>query len=245
MIPTELEKLILAGKAKFKTYAMGGSGVGTIEMNASSKIIVVIGFDWNPFDDGDVTNQVDPLTASAFMHHTMRLNNGADRFHWNFRDSWAALPVPFNLATRLMPFFGQPHHYPAYVVSKQSIIVDIWKFGDPQNTNWSESTPPTSTGEEDVPQGYGLDRVNRRIVSSNQAIINNMGIKRDPSATAGGGNRVRNEMFDEIHPEFQLFGDQTKVISPGAPDGFKHVFAYPLVNFYYVEVNEVPDGFLQ
>lgn len=50
MLTPYLEQLIHEGKAEYKEFAIGGSGVGTIPVQTSEKV-VIIDFTWNPFCD--------------------------------------------------------------------------------------------------------------------------------------------------------------------------------------------------
>lgn len=55
MLSQELEKLIRDGKARYKSYAVGGSGVGTIPVQANEKIVIT-DFTWFPFCDVDISS---------------------------------------------------------------------------------------------------------------------------------------------------------------------------------------------
>jgi len=58
MLTPELERLIREGKAEYKTYTIGGSGVGTIPVDAQKRIVIT-DFIWHPFSD-------QPLVAGEF-----------------------------------------------------------------------------------------------------------------------------------------------------------------------------------
>lgn len=233
MITPGLEKLILCGKAKYKTVSIGGSGVGTILVPATALYIVLVDIIWNGFNDVpsfETETNYDNLTAKQI--HTLRLRNGKEDIIYNFRDSFS------RGGASTVPFFGPAGQYNTFILAKQNIQVEIFKFGSPKLTTWITDTIPSTSNEPDQPNGYGNATTIRSIRTANGAEISSMGLPVDPGGVLYGP-RTRNEFFDDIT---NFPADENKLRSPTLSASS---YGFPLITFGIVEVNEVPDDYLR
>lgn len=235
MVTAGLEKLILCGKAKYKTVSIGGSGVGTIICPPTAQFIVLVDIIWNGFNDVpnfESETNYDNLTGKQI--HTLRLRNGKEDIIYNFRDSFV------RGGASSVPFFGPAQQYTSYILAKQHIQVDVFKFGAPKLTTWITDTIPLTSNEPAQPNGYGGQPTIRSIRTGNGAEISSMGLPIDPGGVLYGP-RTRNEFYDDITTPAPV-GDDNKLSSPTLSGSS---YGFPLVTFGVVEVNEVPDDFLR
>lgn len=232
MIPSLLEKLILSGKAEFKTYAMGGSAMGTIVV-PTNNLCVVVGFIWHGFNDADIFS-VDQATTRNIDSgiHTMRLKStsGGKVNLFNFRDSFVTnkdLDTNINYAV-----FPAGQFYPAYITSQDDIQIDIWKLkGDTMNFGFAAVNP--EVGEQNPPRGYNGLQVNQQTQTDGGGVINNIGGSRNTNL--GGIPQIRNEFFGQINVLAAL----------SDPTGYSVLtYAFPLVTFQYVLINELSQNWL-
>lgn len=238
MVTSGLEKLILTGSAKYKTYSIGGSGVGTIQCPNSALYIVLVDFIWNPFADVDLAQGTNLDSLTGQLIHTMRLRNSKDTFIYNFRDSFSrgqAGSIPF--------FGGAGRQYDSYIVSKENLEINIFKFSPVKLASFNIDTIPLTTNEDPSPVGYGGQPAVRSVSTLNSSKISSMGLFRDPGSLAGAGGSDKNEFFDGILTPPSAAGDN-KLTPPNTANN-DTVFGFPLITFGIVEVNEVPDSNLR
>lgn len=237
MVTPGLEKLILSGSAKYKTYSIGGSGVGTIQCPKTALYIVIVDFIWNPFADVDLAAGTNFDSLTGQLIHTMRLRNEKDTFIYNFRDSFsrgAAGSIPF--------FGGAGKQYQSYIVSKENIEIDIFKFSPPKLITWITDTIPLETGENPAPLGYGGQPAIRSLRTPSGSQVSAMGTFRDPNGFPVNSVNDKNEFYDNIITP--AVGADNKLTPPNTLQN-DTVFGFPLVTFGIVEVNEVPDSNLR
>lgn len=238
MITPILENMILSGKARYKTFSTGGSGVATIQCPKNSLYIIVVDFIWHPFADLNLETEANWDTLTGKQIHTMRMRNGKNTFIYNFRDSYSTGNRA--AATGFVPFFPSAKQYNTYIISKQDIQIDIFKFAQPKLAAWQYDQVPITTNEPDQPHGYARQTAVRKITTGSGAIINTIGNFRDPAVTPDNPAN-RNEFFDDILTP-PAGGDDNKLANPGV---IPNVFCFPLVTFGIVEVNETPDSELR
>lgn len=194
--------------------------------------IVVTDFIWNPFADVDLASATNLDALTGQLIHTMRLYNSKDSFIYNFRDSFLrgqAGTVPY--------FGGAGKQYSSYILSKENLQGDIFKFASPKLATWNVDIVPLTTNEPGSPLGYGGQRVVRSVFTPQGARVSSMGMYRDPgSVSSNVGNR--NEFFDNLLDP--PAGDNNKLTPPNTLQN-DTVFGFPLVTFGVVEVNEIPD----
>lgn len=240
-ITTLLEELVLSGRANWRTYCTGGSGVASIPMSGNSKYMVVTGFIWNPFNDSDVVGQNEIFRLINKNIHTLMLDNGKKKFFWDFRDSFFKNTTPDLAVQDNIPNFAPPTFYPAYVTSKNEIKINIRKFSDPNQTLWNSDTIPLSTEEDPSPNGYGGQAQIRSIDTSNGVSISEMGLFRDPNSLLPNLDRQKNEFVDDLSA---LALDSNLLNSPATlGDGRINSFSFPIITFYVVDINEEPSQY--
>lgn len=132
MLPSGLEAWIQKGKAQYKTFVLGGSGVGTIPI-PTSKFIIITDFDYFPFIDNPGHASLHRIFQVSFSsqksknHYVIRSNNNL--FHFQ-RD--------------------------CYLVHEGDVNIDIVSV--PPSLLWTTTylpLPPISQ-EQPLPVGYGI-----------------------------------------------------------------------------------------
>lgn len=233
MIPSHLEKLILAGFAEYRSYSIGGSGVGTIPCAENSEFIVITGIMWNPFHDRQLTTGVVASDIMTRINHTLRLFNGKKACIYNFRDSVFRASTNDGLPYHL----NGPTYMPCYYVSKQDIFVNIWTLTSIKAANYA--AVPLETEELPGPYAYGNQQATLQFTTAIGRVVNTMGNERNPNEVGPTPQLTSNEVFDAIGDT--LAPDTSRLASPlGLPDN-----GFPLVTFNMVEVSRVPDNFLR
>jgi hypothetical protein len=249
MVTPELEKLILAGKADYFTYAVGGSGVATLPFPKHARTMIVVDFVWYPFYDSDIFLSVSPFQISQDNIHTMKFFNGRRTSVINFRDQFSlhryTQPSPIPTSDQLQiantPQFFSPYQHHCYIVSDQDIQIDIYKYTPSGSITRTVDFIPleSPTNEPARPNGYGgVFAV--RIFNTGEAPVISLTADRDPvgAATAVAlatvGPRSRNEFFADI-------SDTNRLIPPPELDALSSCYRFPMVNFGIVVINENVD----
>jgi hypothetical protein len=232
MIPSHLEKLILAGHAEYKSYSIGGSGVGTIPCSDNAEFIVITGFLWNPFHDRNLTTGIVASSVMTRINHTLRLYNGKKACVFNFRDNVFRANAQDGLPYKLDP----PTYMPAYYVSKQDIFIDIWVMTPIKSVNFA--AVPLETEELPGPFAYGNQQATLQLTTQVGRVVNTMGNERNPNEIGPNPQRTSNEFFDLVG---DAGIDTSRLASPlGIPEN-----GFPMVTFNVVEVGKIPDNFLR
>lgn len=142
MLTTGLEAWIQKGKAEFKTFVVGGSGVGTIPV-PKNKFIIIIGFDFFPFIDGLGVGQVLPNI------YQFSFNSKKSKNHFVYRNGLGNAP---NFVQEIL--FGA-WQKDVYLVHEDNVHIDIVKF--PPASTWATtySPLPAVSQERPTPVEYG------------------------------------------------------------------------------------------
>lgn len=234
MLSPILEQLVLEGKAEFKTMQTGGSAMATVPC-LQGKMIVIVGFIWHGFTDEDINAEAaDPTRAFEKAIHTMRLrtSSGKKRCYWTFRDS-----ILFQRREELgkeLVTFPPGQFYPCYFVSQDDVQVDVWKFNTGAFVGSFAGVNP-AFNEPQSPQGYLGLSVAQQGFTSEGARISFLGVRNQQIAGASG--TMRSEFYDEIQG--------TNVLADYDAFNGARTYAFPLVTFQYVQINEIPSNWLQ
>jgi hypothetical protein len=236
MIPPYLEKLIWEGKANYKSYAIGSSGVAVIPFPKGARALIVYEFTWFPFCDEVIDQNVTEanlVLALSKLVHTLTLWNGKQKAIYNFRDTFA-LNNNINATNYRTPNFCAPTIQPCYYSSKEDIRVNIFNFPREGLNTINYDVIPATTQEQPSPNGYGGQPAVRSVfLPSGQYIP--LGRTADPGAIP-----IPPGFFPGQRERYEYFGDidaDTVLIRPNGRG-----YSYPLVNFNCVEIYDRPNG---
>ena len=223
---------IMNGEAEYKTYAIGGSGVGTIPFGANVREMIVVDIFWSPFNDSiNEIDQSDPAAVLQHLIHFLTLYNGKSKAIYPFRDMvWKDLAPNLEVERHLLQF--QPNTIlPAFYRSMQDIKVNIYNARDMENSIFTSEIIQSTTQEQNSPNGYGgIEAVtNIQFGLIRQAHVNSLGTFRRPAA-ATTGNQRRNEFYDLVNDETRL----------NVPSLDSQQYSFPLVTFGIINIFESP-----
>lgn len=231
-----LEKLIFEGKAAFKTYCMGGGNVYRIPC-PKENYIVIIGFDWAPFNDypsGDIHIGADILNFIFYQLHQMVVYSSKNKFQWNFRDPVRLTQDPVSLDPTLYQTPGDTKSYDCFMIFDENVRVNISEIlTDPRAwANVDFGAIPDNVDELSGPMyagtvGTGGANVLRSFqLSAADTAVTPLSFDILPGPAAS--RAVAADQFE------------TRIIGLNSPNGFANNSGvnYPLINFQYVQVFE-------
>lgn len=223
MLTDGLEQAIQDGIASFKTFAVGGSGVGTIPCPKNG-FLVIVGIDYSYFSDAPVPEEgalPDFLTRSIFQ---VEFRSKKSQNHFIFRNEYAPIDVD-----------GEVLYLPSgrvlvdtYLVHAENVKIDIVNVPSPDLwTGVNYSQLPTKSQEDPLPVGYGIGAAGvnavRRIQFSATEDYLPLTRKRDDIAATNYREQFRVDVNED-----------NKLNAPLQTGNYGN-FSYPIMNVQYVE----------
>jgi len=161
MITTKLEELIWQGKARSRTWCIGGAGVSRIPVQKNS-FIVITDILWTPFNDEKLQSGVDIITHintyNLRMIHSMLLYTSKSKQLFNFRDQLDVKPTPDWLTDGGKSYISTsaPYNVPCYLVFDENVRVNIMCVDNaPYLWSGNDFTAMAPTSDElNIEQGY-------------------------------------------------------------------------------------------
>lgn len=222
MLPFGLEKFIQKGKAEFKTFVVGGSGVGTIPVS-KNHFIVITHFDYFPFVDGlGVLDELNVIYQISF-------NSQKSKNHFVHRLNF----VRSDQGQQLLLQVWQKN---VYLTHEDNVHIDIVKF--PRAENWATTftTLPSISQEKPLPLEYG------------QLAAGLPAVRRiDFSATENylPLTRLRDDLVAPFYREqFRADVNAANALTD-IPDNDNADYAFPILNVDYVEFKMNINEFVQ
>jgi len=160
MITPHLEKLILEGKAAFKTYTVGGGQMHRLKVNNDS-YIVIVGFTHFPY-----LPREEQLAEDEQLNSITQMSVGGEKSYNNFvfRNS-IHYAISLNSVGGLIKTlgFGEPVQIDTYLVHDSEVTFSFSR-GEPDGlfANATADAPAKSTAKQ-TPTQYGRVGVNNAI----------------------------------------------------------------------------------
>lgn len=231
MIPQNLIEKIHNGKAKFQTWATGGTGSTRIPV-PKNNYIVIVGFHWSHFSQYDPLNVTDTRVTQMFDNclHNLIFRSYGNEFLYAIRSTF--LSQGKTGAETFHPVVPS-ETFETYQVHKTDCHIDIWRINKVSQWALSMSKLSDKTTELAGPIGYGT--------------LNN----------TPNQNCVREILFDGINAQYVPYGEnQGLPLQSDWREQFRSnisnqtalfnidsanqdaVNTFPLLNISYVLVNE-------
>jgi len=223
MLTANLESWIQKGKAEFKTFSFGGSGVGTIPV-PTNHFIIITDFDYFYFSDVETESDFARRSVFQLSFRSQKSNN-----HFIIRNG--ITPVGEGV---IITFF--PYHKDCYLTHEGNVQIDIVNV--PTTTGWAITTLPLPAKSNEAPQpvGYGIggQPAVRRIDFSGTENYLPLTKLRDDIAS---GNFYREQFKVDVNAANKL--------NPPFTGSHLGNFSYPIVNVSYVLFNMNLNEFVQ
>jgi hypothetical protein len=169
MIPQELQKMILKGKARQRSVSTGFGALSRIRIPDNTSAFVV-GFDYFPFMDG-LTAVMDPWSADQLRVHDLQIYSKDNFNNWMVRDDAQIVTSGTAGVFHVNP--GQPYQVHGLMIPHDSdIFVNLNRlpnvslrsvnYGPLQDTGAPIKRVPNSYGQG----AGGLNAVDEAIISS-------------------------------------------------------------------------------
>lgn len=133
MLTAGLESAIQKGIAVYKTFCVGGSGVGTIPV-PKNRFIVITDFDFFPFSDGDEGER---------NVYQVEFRSGLSQNHFIIRQ----------------PITQGAYQRNIYLVHSENVQIDIVNVPSPAGWATNFSALPEKSQESREPVGYGINGI--------------------------------------------------------------------------------------
>lgn len=228
MLTTGLESWIQKGKAEFKTFCFGGSGVGTIPI-PKNKFIIITDFDYFYFSD--FVDFPDTLSRTVFQ---VQFRSQKSTNHFIIRNDVIPIGNPPDIALLAIGYFKKD----TYMVHEGNVQLDIVNVPDTETWVTTYSTLPSVSNEAPQPVGYG-------VLAAGQPATRRI----DFSATEN--YLPLTKLRDDI-PAGNFYREQFKVdvnaankLNPVNADPTIGNYSYPIMNISYVEFNMNLNQFVQ
>lgn len=236
MLTENLIKKIEDGSAELRTYVVGGSGVGFIQVPKNHHVVIT-GFSYSHFIDTKlrVLNDnalIEELAANAL--HTLQFQSGDQRFLYGFRTNFqyqkivSSIPLDNNYMFQVM---NDAERIDTYQRHQTDINISIFKFHDVSKWTLTIDVNSSQSNSENLPSGYGNP------ISGGQPQV--QGIVFAPGTAqyipladvslVPPGAAYRKEFRDNVDATTKL-EDLNQVIA-----GSK-IYTFPLVNIDYVMI---------
>ncbi len=238
MLTPGLEEAIQKGYATYKTFVLGGSGVGTIPI-PNDRFLVITDFDFHYFCDfpeGMASLEELILFVQSRSVFQLEFRSTKSQNHFGIRNKLALTVVGEAIVS-----IPQGHyHKDCYLVHQENVAVNILNVPDTSLWTTVYSPLPAKSQENPQPVGYGIaGQPAVRKIDFNPAlsqIVLPLTQYRDdiaPGATYREQFRVNVNADNKLNDVFK--------------DAFFEVgnYSYPLVNVGYVEFSKRPNWFVK
>ena len=215
MLYTGLERAIQSGIASYKTFAVGGSGVGTIPV-PKNKFIIIIDFDWFSFTDAADLSPEELMTRIVYQ---VEFRSSKSQNHFIIRNSGSII------GGATFQHLFQSFHKDVYLVHTENVQIDIVNVPAPDTWALNYSPLPNKSQETPTPTGYGVgaEPAVRKITFSGTEDYLPLTRKRDDLAATN----YREQFRVDVNPANKL--------NPPLADATIGNFTYPVMNVSYVE----------
>lgn len=214
MLPFGLEKFIQKGKAKFKTFAVGGSGVGTIPVQ-KNHFIIITGFDYFPFVDG-IGDEDKPFNIYQISFNSQKSKN-----HFIYRNNLEDGDQGLNILLQVW-------RKNVYLIHEDNVHINILRV--PHAENWSTiyATLPSVSQERPQPVEYGQ-------LAAGQPAVRRIDFS--PTENYLPLTNLRDDIAAPFYREqFRVDANSANKLSD-IPDNDIADYSFPLLNVDYVEFN--------
>lgn len=239
MLTDNLIKLIHEGKAEFKNYALGGSGVGFLQV-PKNHYIVITNFVYNHFIDtalSHINTIDDAISLSNNALHTVIFKSGQNsRYMWNFRTNIFMFPFIENTipATAGVNFFSPSNdaeNIDCYQVHTENLSISILKFNPLAGWAINMGLNSDKSNSDKSPTGYG--NVTQGGFNAVQEIIFSAGgaqyVPLSDASTVAPTPTYKNQMRDDVSAT-------TALNKPSRDLPISGIYSFPVVNISYVLV---------
>lgn len=228
MLTRGLEEWIQKGKAEFKTFVFGGSGVGTIPV-AANKFIIICDFVYFPFIDFD-----NPVNSDNIIEHStyqLQFRSRKSTNHFIIRNG--AL-VGKDSPVFMFSLLGSMK-FDTYLVEEGDVQIDIVRV--PPVSGWTTNYSPLPSKSNEAPQpvGYGI---------GGQPAVREIDFS--PTETYLPLTHLRDDLLSNFYREqFKVNVNAANKLNDIVPGNQVENYGYPIVNVSYVEFNMNLNQFVQ
>lgn len=247
MIPQELERLILRGKAAFSVHTHAWSQFGSIQV-PTGKVIIITHIKWNyfinPYENADTANSV--RNSLRFNEYQLKVESAKSKTFFQYRNGVAVDPLTGGTSAstwtsiinaRPWPWIILPPDYKdVYIVCTDFVKITISRNAFIETFGSSNGVVSQQAAEENPPNGVNGVTLIRRM-ALNSKTPQNMWNTPAGDAYAGlasPGARNTQSYTQDIDPTYsQIYPPDTGVCQT---IGFPYV-TNPCVEFGIVTVN--------
>lgn len=155
MITPQLEKMLITGKAKFKTFFSHLTAVSLLPVPAG-QFIIITDVTINPFTDRDIAEAFNDIQTDQRSTHGIDFFSGNDRNGFLFRNNYSINLFPGGIAPAdLYLVNSEPVHFNTFFVHTEDVYISLWTkmvFGGLTSGNFK---PLTKTNLPRPPVSYG------------------------------------------------------------------------------------------
>lgn len=236
MLTENLIKKIEDGSAELKTYCIGGSGVGFIQVPKNHHVVIT-GFTYSHFIDTDLRvlndNALFDILAANTLHN-LQFQSGDQRFIYGFRTNFqyqkivSSIPLDNNYMFQIL---NDAEHIDTYQRHQSDINISIFKFHPVLKWVLIVDVNSPLSNSENLPSGYG------NATTGGQPQVQGIefvagGAQYIPLADVSlvpPGATYRKEFRDDVDVDTKLFPVNQSFTSSA-------IYTFPLVNIDYVMI---------
>jgi len=222
MITPKLEQLIWEGKANFKMFNLGGSGVGTIPLDPSTFAVITDIYCYGFDNFGEDLEEKDKLLV-----HTLHLESKTGRDSITFRSNGGFYDLGGAPGENIQIHDGF-FHFQTYFVHQEQIRVDIASIQNPEI--WVQVTAATDILANNKPAPLQYDN---SVNTIQQIDLQGAGIQEYVPI----GRRTKGAALPPDYREQFTADIRTATRIKGANQTEREqVYSYPLVNVAYIVI---------
>jgi len=232
MLTPRLEKLIVEGKASFKTFTAGGSASQVLHVADQNHIIIIglIHFPFMPVEiEGDI-NSINLLGVTQMKVFSQGANN-----NFVFRNDWG-VDISINLIGGLQNVYraGAPTYIDTYLLHTEDVAFNFSKGG--ALTTVTTGIKPTEVPAIQPRSGYGKIGINSPIGNVTVELT------KTPIFFAEFrplGRAIAPAPFTDSYIElmYPVINGSTNLV----PVELDQTNGFPIVQVQYVEIKGIPD----
>ena len=239
MLTDNLIKLIHEGKAEYKTYTLGVSGTGFIQV-PKNHYIVITDFIYNHFVDTDAENINTMALANGLsynaLHTVVFSSSPKSQYMWDFRTNIQIFPF-FDIETQAQDFnffsvLNDAENINCYQVHNDNINISIFRFNTLKEWSITMGLNSDKSNSSVLPMGYG---------NPTQGGIDTV---QEVRLSPGGAQYLPLSDIGSIAPDSALYKNQfrddiseTTALNPPAQSlEVSGIYTFPVINISYVLV---------
>jgi len=230
MIPQNLIEKIHRGKAKFQTWATGGTGSTRIPV-PKNNYIVIVGFHWSHFSEYDPLSADDRITQ-MFNHclHNLIFRSYGNEFLYALRSTFL---YQGEAGAETFHPIQNTETFETYQVHKTDCHIDIWRINEPSIWSISVSKLSDKTTELAGPIGYGTLNNTPNQNCLREILFDGVGSQYVPY-----GENQGLPLQAEWREQFRSNITNLTALFPPATTSQDGANTFPILNISYVLVNE-------